>query len=79
MHYKKKAVTCPHCDYEYGHDEMNECQADLWALAPLEETTNLECPVCDKSFVVKGGYRPHYTTAFAEEEFYDIERNFFAP
>jgi uncharacterized Zn-finger protein len=68
MHYEKNAVTCPHCDHEYTSDEMNECQTDLWALAPREETTDLECPACDKTFFVKGSYRPQYTTAFAEEE-----------
>jgi len=68
MHYEKNAVTCPHCDHEYTADEMNECQTDLWALAPREETADLECPVCDKTFFVKGSYRPQYTTAFAEEE-----------
>lgn len=66
-HYAKSAVTCPHCDHEYTSDEMNECQTDLWALAPREEIVDLECPVCDKEFFVKGGYRPEYTTVIAEE------------
>lgn len=46
---------------------MNECQTDLWELAPNEETADLKCPVCDLQFWVKGSYRPEYTTAFAEE------------
>lgn len=66
-HYGKSAVTCPHCDHVYSLDEMNECQTDLWALASREETVDLECPVCDQVFFVRGGYQPHYTTAIAEE------------
>ena len=65
---KRTLLPAPHCDHEYTSDEMNECQTDLWALAPREETTDLECPACDKTFFVKGSYRPQYTTAFAEEE-----------
>lgn len=67
IHYEKNVVTCPHCDHEYTPDEMSDCQTDLWALAPREEVTDLQCPVCDESFFVKGSYRPQYTTAFAEE------------
>lgn len=66
-HYKTLVVTCPHCDHEYTSDEMNECHTDLWALAPNENTVDVQCPVCDLSFWVKGSYRPEYTTAFAEE------------
>lgn len=68
MHFEKPNVICPHCDHEFTADEMNECDEDLWALAPNEECTDLECPVCDQPFYVKGGYKPLYTTAFCEEE-----------
>lgn len=41
---------------------------DLFALAPNEEIAHLQCPSCDMPFVVLGGYKPQYSTAFAEEE-----------
>ena len=66
-HYEASVVKCPHCDHEYTADEMNACQTDLWALAPSEGVTDLECPVCDQTFFVKGSYQPRYTTTFAEE------------
>lgn len=67
QHFEKPVVTCPHCDHEFTSDEMNESDVDLWALAPNEETTPLQCPACDSDFFVKGGYKPLYSTAFAEE------------
>lgn len=66
-HSKKPSVICPHCDHEFTTDEMIECTEDLFALAPNEETTSLQCPACDSDFFVKGGYTPFYSTAFAEE------------
>ena len=67
-YYKKPNVICPHCDHQYTADEMNEeSTVDLWALAPNEEIADLQCPVCDLNFWVKGTYTPLYSTAFAEE------------
>jgi len=64
--------TCPHCGHQLDDDEMQygkpTCEDDLYALAPTEGTTTIECPRCDKEYVVKGGYRPHYTSAFSFEE-----------
>lgn len=65
--FEKPAVTCPHCEHNFTHDEMNECSTDLWALAPREETAAIECPICDQEFFVQGSYKPLYTTAIAEE------------
>lgn len=44
------------------------CDADLFALAPSEDRAVIECPACDKQYWVQGGYRPQYTSAFAEED-----------
>lgn len=66
-HYQALNVTCPNCNHEYTTDDMLDCKTDLYALAPNEETAVIECPVCDSQFAVKGGYRPHYSTALAEE------------
>jgi transcription elongation factor Elf1 len=69
-HHKTALPTCPHCDHEYTYDEMNECStANLWALALDEGMAVLQCPICDLEFWVQGGYRPEYTTAYAEEQF----------
>ncbi len=73
-HYKTVAVICPHCDHEYTSDDMLECKTDLYGLAPAEESAEIQCPVCDRTFAVKGGYRPQYTTAIVPELlFYDGE------
>lgn len=69
MHHQTPTPICPHCGHEFSHDDMEqEDAADLFALAPQEETTDIQCPICDQAFVVKGGYTPHYTTAFVEEQ-----------
>lgn len=64
--------VCPHCGHAMDTDEMlygrPTCEEDLFALAPNEGTAAIECPACDKHFWVQGGYTPHYTTAFSEEE-----------
>lgn len=55
---------CPHCGYELTYDDMsNASKADLYALAPNEDTAEVVCPQCDEEYVVQGGYRPHYTSA----------------
>jgi len=33
-----------------------------------EGSTTVKCPLCDAEYWVKGGYVPHYTSAFSEEE-----------
>lgn len=69
VHYQKQRVCCPHCNHEFDDDDMNDSTIDLWAIAPSEESAVIQCPACDFDFWVKGGYRPQYSTAFAEEEF----------
>lgn len=70
--YETDRPTCPHCGHMLDTDEMNyghpTCDEDLWALAPGEGTAVVECPACDQQYWVRGGYRPHYTSAFSEEE-----------
>jgi len=68
MHVDKITPICPHCDFEFGADEMLNAGVDLYALAPNEEEADIICPYCDQNFVVKGGYIPTYTTAFSHEE-----------
>lgn len=64
--------VCPHCGHAMDTDEMlygkPTCDEDIFALAPDEGRTAIECPACDQQFAVQGGYTPHYTTAFSEEE-----------
>lgn len=70
--FQRPAPTCPHCAHELDTDEMMygapTCKIDLFALAPEEGITTVECPRCDMQYAVKGGYVPHYTSAFAEEQ-----------
>ena len=70
--FQQPAPTCPHCGHAMNTDEMlygaPTCGADLFALAQNEGQTTVECPVCDQKFGVQGGYTPHYTTAFSEDE-----------
>ncbi len=70
--FERAGPTCPHCGHEMTEEEMSygepTCEADLFALAQSEERAVIECPVCDKQYWVQGGYKPHYTSAFAEEE-----------
>ena len=68
MHIDKSRIFCPHCDHEFNDDEMMSQKDDLFAIAPNEEYADLTCPICDKDFVVRGGYEPKYTTAFTSEE-----------
>lgn len=69
--HQQPTPTCPHCGHVMDHDDMLSTVnpgVDLFALAPQEGTECITCPRCDQDFWVKGGYRPHYTTAFSEEE-----------
>lgn len=69
VHDNTTTPKCPHCGHEMTHDEMYYGgDVDLFALAPQEDSTVIECPVCDKQYWVKGGYVPQYTSAFAEED-----------
>lgn len=61
--------VCPHCGYMIDELDMPDiADFDIYALAPEEDTNVIECPQCDKEYWVRGGYNPHYTTAFAEEQ-----------
>lgn len=72
--YERPHPTCPHCGYEMDIDEMVEHvhrgggHACLFALAKDEDHTELKCVSCQKSYWLKGGYRPHYTSAFNEDD-----------
>ena len=68
MAYQQHTPTCPHCGHAMTYDEMIAASVDLFGLVPREESEAIECPVCDKEFWVKGGYNPHYTSAFSYEE-----------
>ena len=63
---------CPHCGHAMDADEMcygkPTCDEDLFDLAASEGRTVIECPSCDMQYWVQGGYTPHYTSAFAEED-----------
>lgn len=65
-------LICPHCQHNFTSDEMCEFATEegtfLYDLAHREDVESMECPVCDKSFWVRGGWHPTFTTAFAEEE-----------
>ena len=65
--FERAGPTCPHCGHEMTEEEM-DCEANLFALAHNEERAVIECPVCDKQYWVQGGWKPQYTSAFAEEE-----------
>lgn len=65
--------TCPDCGHMLTDDEMHKALStsagDLWALAPQEGRSEIDCPACGKHYYIQGGYRPEYTTALDEEEF----------
>ena len=64
---KTASPVCPHCGHVYTHDEMVDCEVDIYGIAQSEDTDVIECPVCDKEFWVKGGWTPKFSTAIAEE------------
>ncbi len=70
--YQKPFPTCPHCGHQMDNDEMQygkpTCEEDLYALAPNEGHAVIKCPLCDKQYVVLGGYAPHYTSFFSMDE-----------
>ena len=68
---RQPTPVCPHCGHVMNTDEMQNDyghSVDLFALAPMEDTAVIKCPVCDEEYCVKGGYTPHYTSAFTEDE-----------
>lgn len=44
------------------------CEEDIFALAPDEACAVVMCPRCDKEYAVRGGFKPHYTSAFTLDE-----------
>jgi hypothetical protein len=60
--------VCPGCGYTLTTDDMLDSKHDLFALAPNETREAIKCPSCDAEFWVQGGYQPHYTSSFAEED-----------
>jgi transposase-like protein len=70
--FQAPSPTCPHCGHELDEDEMlygkPTCDEDLYALAPNEGSTVVQCPRCDLEYAVQGGYKPHYTSAFSLDE-----------
>lgn len=69
--FQKPHPTCPHCGYELNNDDMTDHSTSddaLYALAPEEGSAAVTCPQCDNEYAVKGGYKPHYTSAFSLDE-----------
>lgn len=68
--FEVSAPTCPHCAHEMSNDEMLAQDGNLFALAPNEGRAEVTCPSpsCGKTYWLKGGYRPHYTSAFTEDD-----------
>lgn len=65
--YELPHPTCPGCAYEMTTDEMVESSVDLFQLAVEEHRAVVKCPGCDMEYWVKGGWKPHFSTSFAEE------------
>jgi uncharacterized protein with PIN domain len=68
--FEVSAPTCPHCAHEMRNDEMRACGKNLFALAVDASRTEVTCPspTCGKTYWLKGGYRPHYTSGVTEED-----------
>jgi hypothetical protein len=70
--FEVNAPTCPHCAHEMSDDEMQAQQGDvcLYELARDEGSTEVTCPspMCSLKYWLKGGYRPHYTSAMTEDD-----------
>lgn len=67
--FQQSSPTCPHCGYALDEEDMfsNFSKSDLFDLPSSEEQAEVNCPQCDMSYWVQGGYRPHYTSAFDKE------------
>lgn len=66
--FQQRTPTCPHCGYAMDVDDMVDMAEDVFAAAVEEQRLPVTCPSCDAQYWLKGGYSPHYTTAFSEEE-----------
>jgi hypothetical protein len=75
--HERPEPTCPHCGHAITDDEMSgnrytpgDDGDDLWGLAPKEERTKVVCPaaLCRRSYYVRGGYTPKYTSAINEDD-----------
>lgn len=65
--FQRDYPNCPGCGYELdGHDM--DSHLDLYDLAHAEDSKEIECPKCDAKYWVLGGWKPHFTTAWAEED-----------
>lgn len=69
---RNSTPTCPSCGYALMTDDMlgrvnTEC-SDLFALAPAEGRTAIDCPVCGVTYHCQGGYEPFYVTALDEDD-----------
>lgn len=68
MNTNTKTPVCPHCGHEYTHDDILQNDlVDIYGIAHAEGTAVIECPICDTEFWLKGGYKPRFSTAVAEE------------
>jgi len=68
MSQMSKRVNCPHCHYVLDDDDMHRQDIDLWALAPREETADIDCPICGEHFYISASYTPDYQTFLTEDE-----------
>jgi hypothetical protein len=72
--FEVNSPTCPHCAHEMDAHEMlapmHQGKPDLFTLAMNEGRAEVTCPSssCGKTYWVKGGYRPHYTSAMTEDD-----------
>jgi len=68
--FQRSRPTCPHCGHMMTTDEMVDYDGDedLFAMAPDEHTDSIECPRCKRDYWVRGGFKPHYTSAATEDE-----------
>lgn len=65
---QQRTPTCPHCGYAMDYDDMVDTADDVFEAAVSEQRLPVTCPSCDAQYWLQGGYSPHYTTAFSEEE-----------
>lgn len=47
---------------------MLEHSADLFDIAPKEDTATIECHSCGVTYHCQGGYKPTYTTALDKDD-----------
>ena len=60
--------VCPHCGHVYTTDDiLQDDLVDIYGIAHCEGIAAIECPICDQEFVIKGGWKPTFSSAFAEE------------